>query len=83
MKNKYHHTFLYGGVVLAVLKLRTKNLLLSQVKLAGNVCNRFYRGRHERFLNTIECNCYILYFNSLIINHNNRIQQSTQQSQIN
>ena len=46
MKTKYRRTFLCGGVVLAVLNLCTKKLnsvmLLSQVKLAGNVCHRLY-----------------------------------------
>ena len=45
MKTKHHLSFLCGGVVFRVLNLRTKNLnqlhmLLSQVELAGNVCNR-------------------------------------------
>ena len=40
MQTKYRRTFLCGGVVLAVLnlctKIQTSDVLLSQVKLAGN-----------------------------------------------
>ena len=53
MQTKYRRTFLCGGVVLAVLNLRNKKskpvMLLSQVKLAGNVAIDFIRHRHELF----------------------------------
>ena len=69
METKYSHTFLCGGVGLSSAKLahqRSKPVMLSsQVKIAGNVCNRLY-GTYMSFLNIIQCNSFYAYLRDKI-----------------